>query len=160
MTDINLLPWRSLKRKKNQKRRLVILLGILVTGIAISTVYQLDLFSLSHRQIEHPSVQRGVDLHDIKKKRQHFEEQFKSIKAKYDQQSLDSLHLMGLLKNDLKTWALISQSDGLVFGVEVGDYVGREHGQVVRIQETWIEIETRMWRRHAVVKKSMVLSLR
>jgi type IV pilus assembly protein PilP len=54
---------------------------------------------------------------------------------------LDALKFVGILKEGPVVWGLIRQPDGLVSRVKVGDYMGKNFGQVRSIQETGIEIE-------------------
>lgn len=54
---------------------------------------------------------------------------------------LDSLKFVGILREGKSMWALISQPGGLVTPVRVGDYMGKNYGQIIHINENKIDIE-------------------
>lgn len=54
---------------------------------------------------------------------------------------LDALHFVGILKQGGSIWALISQPGGLVTRIRVGEYMGKNFGQVVRIKDNKVDIE-------------------
>lgn len=154
--QVNLLPWRKMKRDCAKKKLKIYGLVVVMTisvGVFFTHYY---LTQLTHQPVLSHSIDQDVYLNQ----RKQFNEQFKKTTAKLGQQSLDSLHYIGLLKDGSKTWALISQSDGLVFSVMPGDYLGKEHGRVARIQKNRIDIEKRVWSKQRVETKWIVLHLR
>jgi type IV pilus assembly protein PilP len=54
---------------------------------------------------------------------------------------LDALTFVGILKQNQTTWALIAQPGGLVTRVKVGDFLGKNFGQILRIKNNDLEIE-------------------
>jgi type IV pilus assembly protein PilP len=57
-----------------------------------------------------------------------------------EQYSLDSLRMVGTLSQDAAMWALVLAKGGTLFRVRAGNYMGRNHGQIVRITEDRIEL--------------------
>lgn len=54
--------------------------------------------------------------------------------------SLDSLRLMGTLKDQRGLWGLIRAKDGTIHSVQVGNYMGQNYGKIIRILEDKIEL--------------------
>lgn len=54
---------------------------------------------------------------------------------------LDALKFVGTLKEGTAVWALINQPGGLVVRVRVGDYMGKNFGQILKITDNKILIE-------------------
>lgn len=54
---------------------------------------------------------------------------------------LDALKFVGILKEGNSTWALIAQPGGMVTPARVGDYMGKNYGQIIRIKDNGIDIE-------------------
>lgn len=53
---------------------------------------------------------------------------------------MDSLRMVGNLKQGGSVWALVRASDGLVHRVRVGNYLGTHHGRIVNIVDDRIEL--------------------
>ncbi len=53
---------------------------------------------------------------------------------------LDSLKMVGTLMRGKQAWAVIQAPDGTVYRVKVGDHMGQNSGQVVRITEEKVEL--------------------
>ncbi len=53
---------------------------------------------------------------------------------------LDALKMVGTLTRGKQAWAVIQAPDGTVHRVKVGDYMGQNSGQVVRISEEKVEL--------------------
>lgn len=68
------------------------------------------------------------------------------IKEDLERFSLDSMEMVGILQNDQALWGLLKLTAGdskdSVYKVEVGNYVGINHGNIVAITEEQIEVET------------------
>ena len=47
--------------------------------------------------------------------------------------------MVGTLSDDNGFWALLA-AEGSVYRVQVGDYVGRNHGRIIGITETEIQV--------------------
>lgn len=54
---------------------------------------------------------------------------------------LDALKFVGILKQGGNIWGLILQPGGLVTRVKVGDYMGKNYGQVIHVQDKVIILE-------------------
>lgn len=54
---------------------------------------------------------------------------------------LDALKFVGILEQGHMIWALISQPGGLVSKARVGDYMGKNFGQITHITASKIDIE-------------------
>ena len=54
--------------------------------------------------------------------------------------SLQELRMVAMLTLQEKTWAAVVAPDGTVHRLQVGNYLGRNHGQVIRITETSVEM--------------------
>ncbi len=76
------------------------------------------------------------------------------------QESLDALHLVGMLRQGSKIWALIALSDGSVKRVKVGDRMGLENAVIKEIQMDRIEIQKIVKNKQGLFKKSMFMYLR
>jgi type IV pilus assembly protein PilP len=53
---------------------------------------------------------------------------------------LDSLRMVGTLQNDADLWGIIQDNAGTVHRVQVGNYLGRNYGKILNIQEDKIEL--------------------
>jgi len=53
---------------------------------------------------------------------------------------LDSLRMVGTLQSKSALWAIIIDNDGTVHRVQVGNYMGRNFGKVLEIQEDRVEL--------------------
>ncbi|MBS3963958.1 MAG: pilus assembly protein PilP [Methylomonas sp.] len=54
--------------------------------------------------------------------------------------SLDSLRMVGTLKDPKGIWGLVKTKDGTVHSVRVGNYIGQNYGKIIRILEDRIEL--------------------
>lgn len=53
---------------------------------------------------------------------------------------LDSLSMVGTLQQNAGTWALIKGGDGTIHRVHAGNYLGQNHGKVIRVTESKVEL--------------------
>lgn len=53
---------------------------------------------------------------------------------------LDSLKMVGTLEQGYKRWGLVLDPDQVIYQVEVNNYLGLNHGKVISITETEIEL--------------------
>ncbi|WP_185964359.1 pilus assembly protein PilP [Aliikangiella marina] len=67
-------------------------------------------------------------------------------KEDLERYSLDSMEMVGIVNNNQKQWGLVRMTAGPakdnVFHVTVGNYLGINHGQIMKIEEQQIEITT------------------
>ncbi|MCP4284455.1 MAG: pilus assembly protein PilP [Gammaproteobacteria bacterium] len=61
-------------------------------------------------------------------------------KEELESYSLDSLRMVGTLQRDDTTWALVRTKDKTIYRIKAGNYMGRNHGQITRIDENDIEL--------------------
>ena len=61
-------------------------------------------------------------------------------KEELEAYSLDTLRMVGTLTLENGLWALIKASDGTIHRVKKGDYMGRNHGEIIRILDNRIEL--------------------
>lgn len=54
--------------------------------------------------------------------------------------SLDALRMVGSLRQESGLYGLMQTPDGLVHRLATGDYLGRNHGRVVRISEEEVQL--------------------
>lgn len=64
----------------------------------------------------------------------------KRRKSRLETYALDNLKMRGTLTEDDTVWALIQSSDGNVYRLGAGDYLGLYHGKIARVTERNIEI--------------------
>jgi type IV pilus assembly protein PilP len=53
---------------------------------------------------------------------------------------LDSLRMVGTLQDDAELWGIIQDNAGTVHRVQIGNYLGRNFGKILNIQEDRIEL--------------------
>jgi type IV pilus assembly protein PilP len=53
---------------------------------------------------------------------------------------LDSLRMVGTLQNDAELWGIVRDVQGTVHRVQVGNYLGRNYGKILNIQEDRIDL--------------------
>lgn len=54
--------------------------------------------------------------------------------------SLDGLRMVGTLERDRVRWALITAPDGVLYRVGVGNYLGRNNGEIVAIEPRQVRL--------------------
>lgn len=54
--------------------------------------------------------------------------------------SLDSLRMIGTLKDHQGLWGLIKSKNGTIHSVRVGNYIGQNYGKIIRILDDKIEL--------------------
>jgi type IV pilus assembly protein PilP len=57
-----------------------------------------------------------------------------------EQYTFDSLRMVGTLERDDIHWTLIKDPDGGVHRVKTGNYLGRSHGKIVDMADTYISV--------------------
>lgn len=57
-----------------------------------------------------------------------------------EQFTLDSLMMVGRLERDGNTWTLIRDPNGGIHRVQIGSFVGRDHGKIVEMGETYVAV--------------------
>jgi len=62
------------------------------------------------------------------------------VKEFLEQFTFDSLHMVGTLERGGTSWTLIRDPDGGVHRVKVGNYLGRHHGKIVDMTDTYVAV--------------------
>lgn len=65
---------------------------------------------------------------------------FDRNKEELESFSLDALRMMGTLEMDEKLWGIVRSPDGTIHRVQVGNYLGQNHGKIVGISEESIDL--------------------
>ena len=65
---------------------------------------------------------------------------FERAKEYLERYELDTLAMVGTFAKDEAYWALVRDPEGVIHRVPAGDYIGKNHGQVVAISSTEIEL--------------------
>jgi len=53
---------------------------------------------------------------------------------------VDALKMVGLLQQKSQTWGLVRDPDGTIHRVQPGNYAGQNHGKIIQVSETEIQI--------------------
>jgi type IV pilus assembly protein PilP len=61
-------------------------------------------------------------------------------KEELERYALDSLRMVGTLAQVGANWALVLSPEGVLHKVRVGNYIGQNHGRVIRIDDDQIQI--------------------
>ena len=61
-------------------------------------------------------------------------------KEELESYSLDNLRMVGTLAQNSDNWGLVQTNDGTIHRVKSGNYMGRNHGRIIRINEQNIEL--------------------
>jgi type IV pilus assembly protein PilP len=57
-----------------------------------------------------------------------------------EQFPLDTLRMVGILEQNQQTWGLVQSKEATIYRVQPGNYVGQNHGKILRISEEQIEL--------------------
>ncbi|MEO0435874.1 MAG: pilus assembly protein PilP [Pseudomonadota bacterium] len=57
-----------------------------------------------------------------------------------EQYTFDSLSMVGTLERGLNNWALIKDPQGGIHRVQIGNFLGRNHGKIVEMTETYLAV--------------------
>ena len=73
---------------------------------------------------------------------------------------LDALKFVGTLKEGQELWALMQEPGGLITRVKIGDYLGKNYGELLSIQDKVIKIEETIQVEGRWEKKIVIMNLR
>ena len=65
---------------------------------------------------------------------------FERSKEYLERYELDTLSMVGTFGNDESYWALVRDPEGIIHRVPVGNYIGKNHGKVVNISGTEVDL--------------------
>ena len=57
-----------------------------------------------------------------------------------EQYTFDSLAMVGTLERSGNSWALVSDPEGGIHRVQVGNFLGRNHGKIVELTDTYLAV--------------------
>ena len=57
-----------------------------------------------------------------------------------EQYTFDSLSMVGTLERGVSSWALIKDPEGGIHRVQVGNFLGRNHGKIVEMTEQYLAV--------------------
>lgn len=113
-----------------------------------------DPFSPIEKSFENMMVEEVVATNGIKP-------DFKRHKEELESYSLDTLRMVGTVTMNSVLWGLIRAGDGTIHRVKKGNYLGKNHGRILRILQDKLELmeivpdQPGTWNEHQV---AMVLS--
>ena len=62
------------------------------------------------------------------------------VKEYLEQFSLDSMKMVGTLQQESTLWALMQDKDGGVHRVKKGNFIGKNHGEIVETADTYLSV--------------------
>jgi len=65
---------------------------------------------------------------------------YSRLKEAMEFMSLDTLRMVGTVFFQLELWGLVETLNGKIYRVRAGDYMGLDHGEIVAIKDTSIEL--------------------
>ena len=65
----------------------------------------------------------------------------KRTREELENYTIDSLTMAGVLHNDGERWAIIRSPDNTIYRVRKGNYIGKNNGRILEIDETRIKIK-------------------
>ena len=54
--------------------------------------------------------------------------------------ALDSLHMVGVISQNNQLWAIIQSPDNRVYRVSIGDFIGKNYGEIIEITPSEIKV--------------------
>jgi type IV pilus assembly protein PilP len=65
---------------------------------------------------------------------------FNRAREPLETEPLDSLRMVGTLEREGNSWALVRMSDSTIHRVKPGNYLGQNHGKIIDISESEVEL--------------------
>jgi type IV pilus assembly protein PilP len=65
------------------------------------------------------------------------------IKEELEEFPLDSLRMVGTLEQEADVWGILINREGIVYRVQIGNYLGENFGKIIAILEDRVELEER-----------------
>lgn len=106
------------------------------TKIVESFIFKPDGLRDPFRPTERTTDQVGPDVSGIGGIRPDTERR----KEELESYSLDTLRMVGTLKDLEGMWGLVKTKDGTIHSVQVGNHMGQNYGKIIRILEDKIEL--------------------
>jgi len=95
---------------------------------------------LSGRDPFRASISEGADDERSATSRSGPRPDFERAREYLERYELDTLAMVGTFKKGDNYWVLIRDPEGVVHRVPVGDYMGKNHGHVVKISDTQVRL--------------------
>ncbi len=102
----------------------------------VKTYTPYDYEGLEGRDPFRASTSEGSDDGRSKKGTGGPQPNFERSKEYLERYELDTLSMVGTFRKEDSYWALVRDPEGVIHRVPVGDYIGKNHGQVVNIGDT------------------------
>jgi type IV pilus assembly protein PilP len=67
--------------------------------------------------------------------------------------------MVGTLEQEEVTWGLVQTNDGTIHRVKQGNYVGQNHGRIVRVSDSLIELTELVPAGRGFVEREAALSM-
>jgi type IV pilus assembly protein PilP len=82
-----------------------------------------------------------VDINDLMRSRNaDVQPDLDRVPEMLERYNLGALAMMGTLSRGGRTWALVRDETGEITRVSIGNYMGRNHGRIISISETQIDL--------------------
>lgn len=82
-----------------------------------------------------------VDINDLMRSRNDdVQPDLDRVPEMLERYNLGALTMMGTLSRGGRTWALVRDESGEITRVSIGNYMGRNHGRIISISETQIDL--------------------
>lgn len=82
-----------------------------------------------------------IDINDVMRSRNDdVEPDLDRVPEMLERYNLGALMMMGTLSRGNLTWALVRDESGEITRVSIGNYMGRNHGRIIGISETQIDL--------------------
>ncbi len=87
-----------------------------------------------------PQKEMAADRRNDKRQQRFMDEMAAHNSEELEAFEVDSLRMVGTLQGDAALWAVVKDKTGTVHRVQVGNYLGRNFGKILTIQEDRIEL--------------------
>ncbi len=105
---------------------------------AVKTYTPYDYGGLTGRDPFLQSMNEGSDDVSSSKGNKGPRPDFERSREYLERYELDTLSMVGTFSKEASYWALLRDPEGIIHRVPVGDYIGKNHGQVINISDTQI----------------------
>ena len=82
-----------------------------------------------------------------------------SRKEELEAYALDTLRMVGTLEQEDVTWGLVQTNDGTIHRVKKGNYMGQNHGQIIRVSDNEIELTELVPAGRGYIEREAALSM-
>ncbi len=107
---------------------------------AVKTYTPYEYEGLTGRDPFRQSINEGSDDERSERKGTGPKPDFDRAKQYLERYELDTLSMVGTFSKEESHWALLRDPEGVIHRVPVGNYIGKNHGQVVNISSTQVNL--------------------